>query len=584
MHKGWFWFENSSPQRWGLFAFIAIQKMKNLLSLMLLALQAVLTLAYAQTAPQAQAQEARQAPSSEPVFDVYTYVVEGNTLLPAQAVEQTLAPFMGPARKFSDLELARAALEKVYQEAGYLSVLVSLPNQRVDKGDVRLEVIEAPLEKVTVSGAQYHLPSRIREAMPSLRLGQVPYFPQVQQQLAALQTASLQATPLVNASDTGNAIEVDLKVEDKLPLSASIEVSNGQSFNTTRGRVATSITASNLFQRGHTLGLSWQYAPYRPKDGNTWSLIYSLPLSASDSLLASVTDSRSDTPTQVSGTSTTSTLTKGTFWGLRWSRNLDGRAWPVRHSTYVAVDFKNNRDFNTFVDGSLETRPPTRYPLLSAGYSLTYNDGSDQVYTLSTSLKGGTQALAGRKVDCNGQVQEQFDCKRAGTSADFLALQMGVGHGRPVFGRWRLNLSGDMQIASGQLPSGEQYSLGGPATVRGYFDYEQTGDEGWSSRAELVTPVLFSLAGIKTTALGFADRGMVRLINPQTSQIARTHMGSVGAGLRLSNGSAGLEAGVDIARTLFDTVRPIDNGVTEFASGAKADRRYRLDLSLRQSF
>lgn len=566
----------------GTVPFCNVVKMKKALVLVL-GLFATLTVPAWAQAP-AQASAPKQATAAEPVFDVYEYVIEGNTVLPSAVVERAVAPFMGPGRQFADLEQARAALEKAYQDAGYLSVLVSLPNQRVDTGEVRLEVVEASVEKLNVTGAQYHLPSRIRDAVPSLKAGEVPHFPQVQEELGALQSADLQVTPVVNASDSGRGIDVDLKVEDKAPVSGSIEYNNGQSFNTTRGRVAGSISVTNLFQRGHTLGLSWQYAPYRPKDSNTLSLVYGLPLSGRDDLLASVTDSRSDTLTRVTGTGPASTLTKGVFAGLRWSRRLAGLNWPVRHSFYVGVDYKHNRDFNTFLDGAIVQRPPTRYPLLSAGYSLTHNGEGDTLSSVSTSLKGSTHSLAGRKVDCNGVSLEQFDCKRAGSSADFLAWQIGVGHGRPVFGNWRLNLSADAQMASGPLPSGEQYALGGANTVRGYYDYEQTGDQGWSARAELVTPVWLEMSGIQATALLFSDRGWVHLLNPQLTQVARTHLGSQGLGLRLTNGQGGLQVNVDLARVAFDTQRPTDNGARQFASGPKADRLYRLNVSVRQSF
>ncbi|MBS0681699.1 hypothetical protein, partial [Enterococcus faecalis] len=142
---------------------------------------------------------------------------------------------------------------------------------------------------------------------------------------------------------------------------------------------------NNLFQRGHTLGLSLQYAPYRPKDSNVLSLMYGLPLSGRDDLMLSATNSNSDTLTRVSGTGPSSTLTKGTFAGLRWTHRLDPLSWPVRHSVYAAVDYKHNRDFNTFKDGLIVQRPPTRYPLFGAGYSLTHNGAGDVVSTVSTS-------------------------------------------------------------------------------------------------------------------------------------------------------------------------------------------------------
>jgi len=523
------------------------------------------------------------AASGEPVFDVYEYVIEGNTLLSNALVERTVAPHMGPGRSFNDVEQARSALEKAYQDAGYLSVLVSLPNQQIDRGEVRLEVVEAPVEQVKVKGAQSHLPSRIREAIPALKEGSVPHFPSLQQQLAAVQTAKLQVTPLVNASESGQAIDIDLQVEDKPPQFGSIEYTNAQSYNTSRGRIAASAGLNNLFQRGHTLALSWQYAPYRPKDSNTLSLLYGLPLSGRDDLLLSATNSRSDTLTRVSGTGPSSTLTKGFFAGLRWTRRLDGLNWPVRHSVFSAFDYKVNRDFNTFKDGEIVQRPPTRYPVISTGYSLTHNGAGDVVSTLNASAKGSSHALSGRKVDCEGVPLEQFDCKRAGSSADFAAVQIAWGHARPVLGDWRLNLSADVQLATGALPSGEQYSLGGNGTVRGYHDFEQSGDDGWSARAELVSPVWLNVAGLRATALVFVDRGFVHLINPQLTQVSRTHMGSHGLGLRFFNDD-GLQMGLDLARVTYDTQRPTDNGARAFASGPRADRRYRLDISVQQSF
>lgn len=523
------------------------------------------------------------APSDELVFDVFEYVIEGNTLLADGVVERAVSRHLGPARRFADIEQARAALEKAYQDAGYLSVLVAVPNQRVDGGEVRLEVVEAPLKQVTVSGAEYHLPSRIREALPALREGGVPHFPSLQQQIADAQTAALQITPLVNASDGGDAIDIDLRIEDKAPWFGSIEANSAQSYNTTRGRINASAGINNLFQRGHTLGLSWQYAPRRPADANTLSLLYGLPLGTRDDLMLTLTDSDSDTPTRVSGSGPSSTQTKGFFAGLRWTHRLDSVGLPVRHSTQLGIDFKHNRDYSTFKDGEIVQRPPTRYALFSAAYNLSHTGPGDVVSTLSTALRGTTSAFGGRKVDCDGVRLEQFDCRRAGSSSHFGVLQLALGHARPVFRDWRLNLSADLQLATGAVPSGEQYSLGGADTVRGYYDFEQSGDEGWRTRFELVTPVWFQSGGVHATALGFYDRGAVRVIDPQRTQAARTQLGSYGLGIRVFV-DEGLRIGLDYARLIFDTVRPTDSGAVEYASGRRAGRAQRLDLSVQYAF
>ncbi|MDE2401315.1 MAG: ShlB/FhaC/HecB family hemolysin secretion/activation protein [Burkholderiales bacterium] len=515
--------------------------------------------------------------TASPSFDVMEYVVEGNTVLPNELVERALNPYLGPDKSFKDIEAARTALEKIYQDSGFLSVVVSLPNQRVDTGEVRLEVTEATVEKLNVTGAQYHLPSAIKAKVPSLTPGQTPYFPQVQEELAQLQTGDQQVTPLIGAGDDPAKIQVDLKVEDKLPWHGSIEANSRQSFNTRRGRLEAVASYSNLWQLGHTVGVSWQYAPTRPADANTLTLIYGLPLSSSDDLNLSLTDSRSDTPTNTSLGG--ATLTRGRFYGLRWQHQLDAQDWPVRHSLYGSLDYKDNHDSNQEIGGFTTAKPPLRYPVLSLGYNLAWQGAQDQLVTVNTSWATSSSALAGRTVDCNGRSMDQFECKRAGSSPDFLVWKAGLGLRQPLFGHWQVNAHADAQIASGPLASGEQYSLGGVDSVRGYYDAEQAGDMGWATRLELISPVWAPFPDLNVTGLAFFDRGFVLLKNPLPSQKSHIHLGSTGLGWRADN-SRGLQLSLDVALPLLETQRAADSGAYESAT----KRRVRVDLSLRQSF
>jgi len=515
--------------------------------------------------------------SSSPAFDVMEYVVEGNTVLPDALVERALEPYLGPDKTFKDIEAARTALEKVYQDSGFLSVVVSLPNQRVDQGEVRLEVTEAAVEKLAVTGAQYHLPSGIKAKVPSMAPGKTPYFPQMQEELAQLQTGDLQVTPLIGAGEDPGKLQVELKVEDKAPWHGAIEANSHQSFNTTRGRVEAVGSYSNLWQLGHTLGASWQYAPKRPADANTLTLIYGMPLTGADDLNFSVTDSRSDTPTNTSLGG--QTLTRGRFYGLRWQHQFDPLEWPIRHSLFAALDYKDNRDSNQDIGGFTTAKPPLRYPVLSVGYNLAWQGSQDQQVTANTSWATSSSAFAGREVDCGGRKLDQFECKRAGSSPDFLVWKAGLGLRMPVLGKWQINVHGDAQIASGPLASGEQYSLGGVDTVRGYYDAEQAGDMGWAARLELISPAWSPTSNWRITGLGFYDRGFTMIKNPLVGQKAHNHLASVGLAWRAEN-NQGLQVSLDLALPLIETQRAADSGAYEIAT----KRRARGDLSIRQSF
>src|SRR5690606_13799547 len=86
------------------------------------ALALAVNVAWAQPAPAAQ--EARRVNINE-------YIVRGNTVLEARDIEKAVYPYLGPDRTLADIEAAREALQAVYQERGYQSVYVDLPEQQV---------------------------------------------------------------------------------------------------------------------------------------------------------------------------------------------------------------------------------------------------------------------------------------------------------------------------------------------------------------------------------------------------------------------------------------------------------------------
>jgi hemolysin activation/secretion protein len=106
---------------------------------------------------------AEQPQAAARLVDVNEYVVRGNSVLDAAAIEEAVYPFMGPQRALTDIEAARDALQKVYQTRGYQSVFVELPEQKVEDGIVYLQVSETKVGRVRVVGAKHYSPLDIRE-------------------------------------------------------------------------------------------------------------------------------------------------------------------------------------------------------------------------------------------------------------------------------------------------------------------------------------------------------------------------------------------------------------------------------------
>ena len=157
---------------------------------------------------------------------------------------------IGPDKKASDVETARDTLEKLYHSKGYPTVLVSIPEQRVQEGIIRLDVTESKVAKVATVGNRYVTSEKILSSLPSMKPGEVLYTPEVQKEISkANENADVKVTPSLSQGNEAGTVDVDLKVEDTLPLHASLEISNRYSPDTTPLRLNAVIHYDNLWQR-----------------------------------------------------------------------------------------------------------------------------------------------------------------------------------------------------------------------------------------------------------------------------------------------------------------------------------------------
>jgi hypothetical protein len=84
------------------------------------------------------------------------------------------APFTGRARDFGDVQRALEALEALYHARGYSVVTVQLPEQELNGGVVRLNVIQTRLSRVSVSGNRYFDEAEHPRRPAGLQPGQTP--------------------------------------------------------------------------------------------------------------------------------------------------------------------------------------------------------------------------------------------------------------------------------------------------------------------------------------------------------------------------------------------------------------------------
>ncbi|EHR69802.1 hemolysin activation/secretion protein [Burkholderiales bacterium JOSHI_001] len=494
-------------------------------------------------------QDSAPAPQAEALrFDILEYVVEGNSVLQAMDIERAVMPFLGPGLGMAQVEAARSALEKAYQQAGWQTVFVDVPEQRVDSGVVRLVVLEGKVSRLQVSNARYISQGHIRAVVAELAEGTVPNFNRMQAQLAQVnRNEDRRVQPVLRPGTAPGTVEVDLKVTDRLPLVLSAEMNNRHAANTRPLRLSLSARYDNLFQREHGLALSFSTAPQQPAQSQVLTATYTIPEAGGAGWV--VFGVLSDSEVEPLGATTV--IGKGGSLGLRRQLPVLETAGGV-HSLTLGADWKSTRQ--RIQSGADALHSPLRYLPLSLGYTATLSD-KDSSTALNAALTFGLRGLLGRDVACPDLVVDQFECARHGADGGFASLRLDARHDIGLGEGWRLagRLAG--QLASQPLVSAEQFVTGGADTVRGYLEAEAPGDHGVLASLELRTPNLAKAVGDSVqdlTLLAFAEVSQVRLIDPLPGQAARSALASVGAGLRAklaASWTAALDLALPIRRT-----------------------------------
>lgn len=474
-----------------------------------------------------------------PAFDIFEIVVEGNTVLSAAAIEKAVTPFLGPGKRLVDVETARTALEKVYQDAGYLTVFVDVPEQSTAEGVIRLNVIEGRVERLAVTGSRYFSQGYIRQRVPELAEGKVPNFNVVQAQLGDVnRTDDRRVQPVLKPGRTPGSVDAELQVTDQVPLHGNLELNNNHAQFTQPWRLQATMRYDNLFQQDHSLTLMAITAPQNPQQSKVLSLEYAVPQMGGDAWRYSLLYSNSN----IDALGAATILGKGYTWGVR--RQLGLPSTPsLNQNVTLGVDYKDTQEKTIAGADGLST--PMRYLPLNLGYTAFVQSDEGAQTSVNTSMVFGIKQLMQRNHDCGFGNNDQFACKRAGADGGFAYLRLDARRSQPLAG-WSVDVRLAAQLASQALLGAEQFALGGADSIRGYLAAEGVGDHGVLTNVEVRTPNLVSAKAADTAGsvwsdvtdlrvYAFGDAGRVRTIDAAAGQTASQTLSSVGLGLKLKS-------------------------------------------------
>ena len=475
---------------------------------------------------------AGEKPDAVPCFDIKGYQVEGNTLISADNLESILSPFTGRGRDFGTVQEALDALEQTYRNRGFSMVAVTLPEQELESGVVRLKVNENRLGKINIEGNHYFDQANIRRSLPALNQGETPNLNAVSRSLkiANENPAKKVNLQLLN-SDRENEIDANIRVKDEAPWKIGISADNTGDKQTGRSRLGVLLQHANVFNRDQLLTLQYITSPEKVDHVSIYSIGYRVPLYSLGSSIDLIgAYSNVDSGTISAASYNMNVSGKGSILGLRYNQNLT-RIGNYEHKFILGLDYRAYENDVDFLGSQLGNNVTVHPVSLTYAGTLTVDKINAGFYL--TDLQNLPGSWDGR------DTAEDIESARAGAPRGYNIFRYGANLSYAIGADWQARVMVNGQYTNDPLVPGEQYGIGGATTVRGFSEREFANDRGYSGNVEIYTPDLSKLLGIKafqSRLLMFYDRGYVSRKDPMPGDTVSTEIASIGPGLRITDG------------------------------------------------
>lgn len=448
------------------------------------------------------------AGAPEATVVVETFRVTGNTLLDQNRIFAALAPFKG-RRTLAELRRAADAVQRLYAEAGYGGVVAFVPPQQGNEaGVVMIRVVEGKISNVRVLGARFHTEENVRASLPALQPGQTPRLRSVDTQIElANENPSKRVQVLLRPGSQPGDVAADLTVVDRSPQSFSITVDDTGNERTGKWRGGFGWQHANVWGIDDVLSLQYQTSLTKPGQVAVASAFYRHPvpgwMMVWDGYIAY---SDVDAGTRDTAAGALSINGRGNLAGLRASWLLP-RWNEVDHRVSLSLDrreYINQCDIDGLPNDvcGAAGRDVAVTPL-SLDYALRSNTPFSWTLTFTAlgNLKtGGSKASA-----------EDFAQQRPEAKQNFGSFRIG-GSAQTDWSDWQFRARLAAQWTKQALVTGEQFGLGGAASVRGYEEREVVGDKGVVGSLEVASPEFLTRATADQPSLRafwFADGGTV---------------------------------------------------------------------------
>jgi hemolysin activation/secretion protein len=411
------------------------------------------------------------APAQGPLLTVKGFRLSGNRLFGDQDLQPLLVDLKDRTLSLGQLQEAARRITGYYREHGYLLARAYLPAQEIERGMVRIEVLEGRYGEVRINNT-----SRLRTAvaaapLSTLKGGEPVRVDELERSLLLLN--DLPGIAVRSTLKPGAAVGTsDLLVDVRpgVPISGAVDLDNYGNRYTGQYRLDGSLDVNDPMGLGDRLSLRALATSEHQHYGRAG---YQLPVGS-----------------------------LGTQLG----------------AAYSSMDYSLGKDFDVLdaygvahITSIYATQPLVRRRAFALSASLQFDDkrlkdnidlyGShvgkrDRVVTASLAGNsrddfwgGGVNSFAlawsHGSLDIHGALNRDYDRLTARTDGHFNKVNPSVVRLQKLTDRFSLYVQAQGQWADGNLDSSEKFSLGGVYGVRAYPEGEAAGDQGWLANLEL---------------------------------------------------------------------------------------------------
>jgi len=436
--------------------------------------------------------------------------INGNTLIPQEELLGVLGPVVGQTFDFAGLSALAEKLSAYYRAAGYPFARAYLPQQDLQQGVLRIEVLEGRYGKVTTHGDPGLSPAAQR-FLSSLQPSSVIQSGQLERVTLILDDQpGIRSIPVVRPGQEVGTGDLAIEVQRDHRYAGEIGLDNNGTRYTGRNRAHVSLDVDSPFTLGDQLSLQGMYT-----NESMWfgSASYALPLGASG-LRGRISYTRSyyalaDSFAALNANGTADVSSAGLSYPLVRSQR--------RNITLSGMlEHKRLRDHQGAIDSSSDKS--------SNSIPLTVNFDLRDTLMRGGVTYGAVSWTYGRlNLDGSLQLTDSTTARSAGNFSKMnldLARIQSVAEHVDLYGRI------SAQWANKNLDSSQKFGLGGRNGVRAYPSGEGYGDQGAMMQLEMRYA-----AGAWMPYL-FYDAGRVT-VNHEPWTTDRNHRTLAGAGLGL---------------------------------------------------